>query len=87
VHIFGTLECGEHFLMLALFLTLLLNHTFLCFRVCWWDSATGGADSDVAASDPGTPAEDKESGQAFGGGKSLIGQCARHLAVPDIQAS
>ncbi|XP_023724944.1 synapse-associated protein 1 isoform X2 [Cryptotermes secundus] len=33
-------------------------------------SATGGADSDVAASDPGTPAEDKESGQAFGGGVS-----------------
>lgn len=33
-------------------------------------SATGGADSDVAASEPGTPAEDKESGQAFGGGVS-----------------
>jgi len=33
-------------------------------------SATGGADSDVAASEPGTPAEDKESGQAFGGAVS-----------------
>jgi hypothetical protein len=47
-------------------------------------SATGGADSDVAASEPGTPAEDKESGQAFGGGEVLIGQCARHLAVSDV---
>ncbi|XP_069695989.1 synapse-associated protein 1 isoform X2 [Periplaneta americana] len=33
-------------------------------------SATGGADSDVAASEPGTPAEDKEGGQAFGGAVS-----------------
>ncbi|XP_069695992.1 synapse-associated protein of 47 kDa isoform X5 [Periplaneta americana] len=35
-----------------------------------WGSATGGADSDVAASEPGTPAEDKEGGQAFGGAVS-----------------
>jgi len=57
----------------------LINDTFLCSRACRWGSATGGADSDVAASEPGTPAEDKESGQAFGGGESLI------VSVPDIE--
>nr|CAD7415566.1 unnamed protein product [Timema poppensis] len=31
-------------------------------------SATGGADSDVAASEPGTPGEDKEGAQPFGAG-------------------
>jgi hypothetical protein len=54
---------------------LVINDTFINFHVCWWSSATGGADSDVAASEPGTPAEDKESGEAFGGGESLIGHC------------
>jgi hypothetical protein len=57
-------------------LTIVINDTFLCSRVCCWGSATGGADSDVAASEPGTPAEDKEGGQAFGGGESLIGSVA-----------
>ena len=65
------------------FLTVLINDAVLCSRVFCWGSATGGADSDVAASEPGTPAEDKESGQAFGGGEFLIGQGARHLAVSD----
>lgn len=64
--------------------TLLINYAFLCFNVPCWGSATGGADSDVAASEPGTPAEDKESGQAFGGGESLIGQYTRHPVLSDV---
>jgi hypothetical protein len=38
----------------------------------------------VAASEPGTPAEDKEGGQAFGGGESVISHCTRqsvHLGM------
>jgi hypothetical protein len=74
-------------------LTVLINDTFLCSRVCCWGSATGGADSDVAASEPGTPAEDKESGQAFGGGEFLIVSvpdsvlfrtCLRSLYIPSV---
>lgn len=67
------------FCCLHTFLIVLINDTFLCSCACCWGSATGGADSDVAASEPGTPAEDKESGQAFGGGESLI------VIVPDIK--
>lgn len=45
-------------------------------------SATGGADSDVAASEPGTPAEEKDGGQPFGAGQyrsSILLSCVNTI--------